>query len=143
MRVLILSLILPFVLASPRAQIMGADRGFVSADVGLSIFGEAAHRAYLARSFALAIRGGQRWGDWGAFLQIEPAFWIGADGADDDVWSGVLNVGLGAEYIYSDGFVRTSLAVGPSVLLTGTDLDEPGQTGFFFCLLYTSPSPRD
>ena len=40
--------------------------------------------------------------------------------------------GVGGEYLYADGFVRTSLSAGPSILLTGTDLDEPGQTGVFF-----------
>ncbi len=61
-----------------------------------------------------------------------PAVWIAAEGKDDDGWSGVLNAGIGGEYLYANGFVKTAVALGPSILITGTDLDEVGQTGFFF-----------
>ena len=118
--------------SSAHSEGLGYDKSFLTADVGLSIFGEAAHREYLARSFSCTARYGSRWGQWGAFLQVEPAFWIAADGVEDTVWTGVLNLGVGGEYLYADGFVRTSLSAGPSILLTGTDLDEPGQTGVFF-----------
>ena len=127
------ALLLVSVLATPvHAEVPGTDRPFVTLDAGLSIFGEAAHREYVARAFALSARGGWRWGNWGAFLQLAPAFWFAAEGSEDDELSGALNLGGGGEYLYADGFVRTSLATGPSVLITGTDLDESGQVGFFF-----------
>ncbi len=44
---------------------------------------------------------------------------------------GTLSVGLGGELRYADGFVRTSLAVGPSVLLFDTLLDRAERVGLF------------
>ena len=109
----------------------GTNRNFVSADAGFSMFGETGNRENLFRSLSQATRGGLRWGNWGAYVHVEPAFWIAAEGKDDETWAGVLNIGLGGEYLYAKGFVRTSVTVGPSVLLMGTDIDTIGQTGFF------------
>ncbi|MBW1873104.1 MAG: hypothetical protein JRJ19_13630 [Deltaproteobacteria bacterium] len=44
---------------------------------------------------------------------------------------GALNVGVGGEYIYANGLIRSSLAIGPSILLAGTPLDRAGSVGFF------------
>ena len=39
---------------------------------------------------------------------------------------------MGVEYLYADGFVRTAVTVGPSILAFDTGLDVAGTTGFFF-----------
>jgi len=44
---------------------------------------------------------------------------------------GTLGGGLGGEFRLADGFLRTSLAVGPSVLLFDTLLDRAGRVGLF------------
>ena len=46
----------------------------------------------------------------------------------------VVNVGVGVEYLYAGGFVRSALAMGPSILAFDTALDDAGTTGFFFDL---------
>tara|TARA_B100001250_G_scaffold376292_1_gene364488 strand:- start:186 stop:713 length:528 start_codon:yes stop_codon:yes gene_type:complete len=117
---------------SVRGEVTGSDRPYVAADLGLAIFGEAAHREYIARAFALAARGGLRWDGWGAYLQLESASWFAAEGSTGEELTGVINLGLGGEYLYADGFVRTALAAGPSMVVTGTELDDIGQVGFFF-----------
>jgi hypothetical protein len=132
MRICLAISILIGLATSVEAQDSPVSRPYVASDLGLAIFGEAAHREYIARAASLSTRAGLRWGDWGAYLQLEGAFWIAADGSEGDEWTGVVNFGVGGEYLYADDFVRTALAVGPSMLITGTDIDEPGGVGFFF-----------
>ena len=44
----------------------------------------------------------------------------------------MVNLQLGGEFLYADDFVRTAIAIGPSMLVTGTELDTLGQVGFAF-----------
>ena len=130
-RILII-LVLLGPLRSVRGEPNESHQSYLAADLGLAVFGEAAHREYIARAFALAARGGLRWEGWGAYVQLETASWFAAEGSTSDALTGVINVGLGAEYLYADGFVRTALATGPSILVMGTELDDVGEIGFFF-----------
>ena len=114
------------------AQVLGPDRPFLNVDAGLSILGETGHREHFARSYALGIRGGWRWGKWGAFGQVEPAYWLVSTPDGDEELQGALNLGVGGEFLSADGLVRTALSVGPSVLVTAGDVDEPGSVGFYF-----------
>ena len=107
---------------------------FVSGDVGLSIFGETGNRENLFRSLSQATRGGFRCGQWGVYLHVEPVGWVAAEGIDSETWTSALNLGLGGDYLYADGYLRTSLTAGPSVMLRGTKIDQPGDTGFFIDL---------
>ena len=120
--------------AGAAAQTLGADRPFLQADLGLSILGEAGQREHLAQSFAVGMRGGVRWGRWGLFGQVEPAYWrvTNMDGTNEP--QGTLNLGVGGEMLSGEGLVRTALSVGPSILTRAGELDEPGTTGFFFDL---------
>ena len=104
---------------------------FVSGDVGFSIFGETGNRENLFRSLSQATRGGLRWGQWGVYAHVEPVGWVAAEGIDSETWTSALNLGLGADYLYADGHLKASLTVGPSIMLKGTKIDQPGDTGFF------------
>ena len=114
------------------AQVIGADRSFLKIDLGLSILGETGNRENLARSYALGVRGGLRWGSWGGFLQIEPAYWLVAKPDGDSALQGAINLGLGGEYLYADGLIRTALSAGPSFLVTSSEIDTLGSRGFYF-----------
>ncbi|MEO1267975.1 MAG: hypothetical protein AAFX99_07750 [Myxococcota bacterium] len=76
-------------------------------------------------------RAGFRWGDWGAFLQLEHNMWLLTDIAPESPLDTVLNIGLGGEVLYHDQRVRTSMALGTSTALFSTVLDDFGATGFF------------
>ena len=114
------------------AQVLGPDRPFISVDLGLSILGEAGQRDNLAQSYALGVKGGMRWGAWGLFGHIEPAYWLVSKPDDTRELQGVLNLGVGGELLSAEGLVRTSLSVGSSILTHAGEIDEPGSAGFYF-----------
>ena len=114
------------------AKVIGPDRPFLNMDLGLSILGEAGHREHFARSYALGVRGGLRWGNWGVFAQIEPAYWLVSNPLGGEELQGALNIGIGGEKFSVDGFIRTALSVGPSILVNAGEVDKPGTTGFYF-----------
>lgn len=129
----ILIIILTFCsMFSTSAQVLGPDRPFLSVDLGLSILGETGQRQSLARSFALALRGGVRWGMWGIFTQIEPAYWrvSKTDGAKEI--QGALNLGIGGELLSAKGLVRSAFSIGPSILTHAGEVDDAGSTGVYF-----------
>ena len=84
--------------------------------------------------YAVSARTGLRWGPWGVFGQIEPVFWLVDTAKTDDEVRGVVNIGLGGEYLSANGLIRTSLSMGLSILVGAGDLDEPGSTGFYLDL---------
>jgi hypothetical protein len=114
------------------AEVLGPDRPFMNVDLGLSILGETGHREHFARSYALGIRGGKRWGRWGAFAQVEPAYWIVSKPDGGQELQGAVNLGVGGEVLSAQGLIRTSLSMGPSFLVSAGEVDEPGSTGVYF-----------
>jgi len=84
----------------------------------------------LAPSFGYGLRAGYRWGLLGAFLQVEHNIWRTTEYKRETV-PGALNIALGGELNYGGGFVRTSLALGPSILLYDTLLDPAASAGIF------------
>lgn len=58
--------------------------------------------------------------------------WFDSQDFNTSFKSGVLNIGLGAEYRFFNDRCRTAVYAGPSILLFDTALDEQGSTGFFF-----------
>lgn len=81
-------------------------------------------------SFGFGLRGGVEFGRWGVFLHVENDIW-GATTYGYKFTPGVLNYGVGADYRYAGGFVRTALTVGLSTLLFNTPIDNAGSTGIF------------
>lgn len=120
----------------PKAPDEGAkDRmAFASVEGHLSLFSDLANATILAGTFGYAVRGGYRWSGWGVFGQFEQNMWMAPNQIEDRVVRGAFNIGVGAEYIYANGLMSTSLAIGPSVLAFETLLNKPGTTGFFFHL---------
>ncbi len=99
-----------------------------------SLLSDIADWSNIAGTFGYAIKGGYRWPKhWGLFLQFEQNMWLATE-YNKEVVNGVYNIGVGAEYIYADGLVRSSFAIGPSVLAFDTLLDEAGETGMFIDL---------
>lgn len=89
----------------------------------------------LSASFGLGLRGGVEFGRWGVFLHVENDVW-GAATYGNKLSPGVLNYGVGADFRYAGGFVRTALTLGLSTLLFNTPIDNAGSTGLF---LYVVP----
>ena len=104
--------------------------GFVQFEGHLSALSDATDRALLAGTFGVAARAGWRWSDWGAFFQLEHNMWLSTE-LTQEVVQGAVNIGIGAEYTFAEGFCRTSLSVGPSILAFDTVLDDAGAIGFF------------
>lgn len=88
-------------------------------------------RLRVARSQGMAVRSGYRWGDYSLFGSLEANSWRSPRLEGDDDFAMALNLGVGAERLSYQGFVRTSIALGPSMLVIPTDMDEGGETGFF------------
>ncbi|MCP4675179.1 MAG: hypothetical protein GY854_06665 [Deltaproteobacteria bacterium] len=109
----------------------GKLRGpFVSLDGHISILSDVADWSFLAGTFGYGARGGYRFNSWGIFCQVEHNMWIATE-QKTEVVQGAVNIGVGADVVYANGFVRTSLALGPSILAFDTVLDDAGTTGFF------------
>jgi hypothetical protein len=111
----------------PRNDLSGP---FAQLEGHLSLFSDVVGRSLFAGTFGYSGRGGWRFGQWGAFLQVEHNLWVTSE-LETEVVTGALNVGLGAEFTFANGVIRSSLALGPSVLLYDTPLDPAGSTGFF------------
>ena len=103
---------------------------FVSLDGHASLFSGLADWSMLTSTFGYGARGGYRWRGWGLFLQIEHNMWTATE-LNTEVVQGAVNIGIGADFVYARGFVRTSLALGSSILAFDTVLDDAGTTGIF------------
>lgn len=98
------------------------------------MIGETGHREHFAQSYAVALTAGWRWKKWGAFLQAEPAFWRLTDPSGQTRKEGALNVGVGGEYRFAEGRLRTAMSVGPSRLIKASGVDQVGSMGVYFQL---------
>lgn len=89
-------------------------------------------RDLVAARWSVGTSIGRRFSRWGFFGLAE--FDQTLDFTLDTQFLSVLNVGFGAEYLNFLGHVRTSLAVGTSILLSDTAIDEAGESGWFIDL---------
>lgn len=104
---------------------------FVALEGHLSAFSDIAERSVLTGAFGYSARGGLRWSGFGVFFLVEHNLWVATE-YDGNVVQGAINLGLGGDIIYGRGLVRTSLALGPSILAWNTILDDAGSVGLFF-----------
>jgi hypothetical protein len=76
-----------------------------------------------------SIQGGYRFDDWGIFgtLEFDQTF----DFTLETDALNVMDIGIGAEFLSFVGHVRTSIAVGATVLMSDTSIDESGEIGWF------------
>lgn len=84
----------------------------------------------LSVAFGFGLRGGVEFGRWGLFLHVENDLWA-VTTYGNTLTPGVLNYGVGGDFRYADGFVRTALTLGLSTLLFNTPIDTAGSTGLF------------
>lgn len=103
---------------------------FLQVETHLSVLSDAMERSMLAGSFGFGMRGGYRHRGWGVFLHLEHNLWLETD-REVEMSAGAVNAAIGVEVSYASGFVRTSLAVGPSILAHETAFDDRGSTGLY------------
>jgi hypothetical protein len=104
--------------------------GWIAATGHFSLLESAVTQSLVEASFGYGLRGGYRFGRWGVFAQAEHNLWVATE-LRRRVSQGAVNAAIGVEVFYFGGFARTSLAAGPSVLVTDTLLDEKGSVGLF------------
>jgi hypothetical protein len=112
------------------ATVRDADQAFISLEGNASLLSDLFGKSLFSGTVSYSLRGGYRWSGWGVFAQIEHNMWHAME-FENELDLGALNVGVGGEYIYASGLIRSSLAIGPSVLLADTPLDRAGSVGLF------------
>jgi hypothetical protein len=106
-------------------------RWFAASEANLSFLGQFASGEAAIGSVAYRLGGGFRVRAFDLFLAAEHGFWRDDQGTRR-LRVQTLDVGLGMGVVYFDGRIRSELSSGPSILLTRSQLDAPGTTGFFF-----------
>lgn len=106
---------------------------YLDAELHAGIFAEAGNDNFLRALGALA-RVGRRWDTFGAFVVADFSTWRSPYVEEGEERQAALNLGVGMDLLWIDGFVRSTVAAGASVLLRGTEADEPGTTGLFLDL---------
>lgn len=104
--------------------------GFIELEGHGSLLSDLPERSVLSATFGAGLRGGYRWDGVGAFLHVERNWWLSSE-LDLRVEPGALNIAAGVEYLFFDGFARSSFAIGPSILLFDTPLDDAGAVGIY------------
>ncbi len=103
---------------------------FIGTEGHFSLLSDSVDRSVLGNAFGYGLNSGYRWGNWGLFGHVEHNLFVATE-FDRQVVNGALNIGLGGEYFFHDRGARTSLTLGPSILLFDTLIDDAGETGFF------------
>ncbi|AKU95387.1 hypothetical protein AKJ09_02051 [Labilithrix luteola] len=116
---------------STRAHASPEWRGHVAVEGYGSLLSDVDRSPLLSVNTGWIVRVAATSGNWGGFLHVEENLWRGMEYGSGLV-PGALNLGVGGEYRFADGLLRTSMAAGPSVLLFDTQLDEAGRVGVFF-----------
>lgn len=119
---------------SPAEARARAERPWhLTPELHVSALSNQADRGNLHVSFGWGLRAGRRWGDWGAYGQVEHSAWLATE-FDRQVVTGVVNLALGGTRLFADGFLRTAVAFGMSILTFDTPLDAAGAVGPYFDL---------
>jgi uncharacterized protein (TIGR03382 family) len=112
---------------SARAE---STRAFAAVEGHGSFLSDTPNGSLLDVTFGYSARGGYRWDRWRAVVHLEQNAWLRTEfGAAVD--AGTFNLGVGAEVLLFDDFIRVALIAGPSFLLFDTVLDKSGTTGLF------------
>ena len=104
-----------------------------------SLFGGLGDRSMEGTAFGGSLKAGYRWESWGLFLTVENNAWVTpatgesptATAQPSQVRPGALNIGVGGELIYAHRYLRSALAIGPSILLYDDGYDSAGTTGIY------------
>jgi hypothetical protein len=124
------ALVLSLLCAAGAARAQPSWRRHVDVAFHGALLNSAAQSPLLGIHMGWAVSTGVLLGDWGAFLQLEQSLWRGTEyGAT--VVPGTLNLGLGSEWRFANGLIRSSVTLGPSLLLFDTRIDKAGHLGVF------------
>lgn len=108
-------------------SVVRAERWWLQAGLAAAVYD--ARRDVVIGRFSPAMSGGYRFGRLGVFGVVEYDQTV--DFTIDTDHLHLLNLGVGIELLQFLGHVRSALAVGASVLLDDTLIDEAGETGWF------------
>lgn len=114
----------------PAAESPPEGRTFAGFDLHWSLLSDTPDHSMLSISAGFALRAGYRLRHWGVLIAVERDYWRATE-LVHGMQQGVLNVGLGGEYLFQAGALRSSLLVGPSVLLFDTVLHDKGEVGVY------------
>lgn len=128
-----LSLALLALVTSGPAAAERPSGAFLQAEGHVSLLSDIVDRSLVSGAGGPGLKAGYRWDGWGVYLQFEHDFWFATE-LDLEVTQGAYNVGVGGEFAFADGFVRTAVALGPSILAYDTVLDPAGSVGIFLDL---------
>jgi hypothetical protein len=103
----------------------------IAPELSISNVSESPDERSFVRSIAPAVRSGYRWGKWGVGGVVEANFFRQKNLADGDDHFAALLVGVDGEVLAANGWIRSRVGGGLAVVLSGTELDEPGKTGFY------------
>lgn len=101
----------------------------VRIDTGFALLNE----DQLLSAFSLGLQGGIRRGAWTALAVLELNTWSSPhiDSENTDRVAAI-NVGVGGELAFAQGLARTAFALGPSILVAETSVDDSaGYVGVF------------
>lgn len=107
-----------------------SNTGFLNLESHFSALSNQTDASVAQVTLGYGLRAGYRFEGWGAFGLIEQNGWLSTE-LNTGLVSGVLNVGVGAEYFFLGGHLRSLAAVGPSILLYDTEVHKAGTTGIF------------
>lgn len=127
MRVLLLMTVM-IGCATPRVP---PNEWVLTPEMSISNVSESPDEREFARAIAPAVRSGYRWGKWGLGGLIEANFFRQKNLVGEHDQFAALLIGVDGEVLAVDGWIRSRLSGGLAVVLAGTELDEPGRTGFF------------
>ena len=104
---------------------------WVAAELHMSFLSNLVEKSTVNLTYGYGAKSGYRWKtDWGVYFQLEHNLWLETE-MDVTTQQGVFNIGVGAERLYFARRMRAALAIGPSILLYDTALDDAGTTGLF------------
>jgi len=115
---------------APRPGAAAPGRWFANLEGSFSFLGQLVSGEAAIGSFAYRVAGGFRPSAFELFATVEHGFWRDDEGSRR-LSVQTLDVGLGIGGTFFDGRARAEIAAGASILLTRSQLDEPGTTGFF------------
>jgi hypothetical protein len=103
-------------------------RAFVHLEAHGSALDDTSNAALLAPTFGVGLRLGARFDRWRVALHLENDWWVPIEfgGSVDE---GAFSVALAGEVLFFDDFLRSSVAVGVSILRYDTLFDEAGSFG--------------
>jgi len=115
---------------APRPAAAGAGKWFAGAEGNFSFLGQLVSGEAAIGSFAYRVAGGYRPSAFEIFAVAEHGFWRDDEGSRR-LSVQTLDIGIGIGGTFFDGRACAEIAAGASILLTQSQLDEPGTTGFF------------